>query len=86
MKSLKAKLEKFAALSWPDRRTLLTAIVLQPLFWLGLQCFGLRRLQTWLRRPTPPTASLSMIEIARIAALVYSAAGLAPIPAITQFQ
>ena len=79
---IKAKLEKFAALSWSERRTLQTAIVLLPLFWLGLQCFGLRRLQAWLQRPLPATdASLSTAEIARIAALVNSAAGLAPIPA-----
>ena len=79
---IKAKLAKFAALPWPERRTLLTAMVLLPLFWLGLQCFGLGRMQAWLQRPTPATdASLSMNEIARLAALVNSAAGLAPIPA-----
>jgi hypothetical protein len=80
--NIKAKLEKFAALSSPERRTLLAAVALLPLFWLALKCFGLRRLQAWLLRPPPATnASLSMNEIARIAALVNSAAGLAPIPA-----
>ena len=79
---IKARLAKFIALSRPERRTLLAAIVLLPLVWLGLQCFGLRRLQLWLQRPTPTTgASLSTDEIARIAALVNSAASLAPIPA-----
>ena len=79
---INVKLAKFIALPWPERRTLLTAIVLLPLFWLGLHCFGLRRLQTWLQRPEPATAtSLSMNEIVRIAALVNGAAALASIPA-----
>ena len=81
MKSLNAKLAKFAALPWSERRTLLAAVALLPLFWLGLQCFGLRRLQAWLQRPPATNASISMNEIARLAALVNSAAGLAPIPA-----
>jgi len=82
VKSLKTKLEKFAALPWPERRTLLAAVALLPLFWLGLKCFGLRRLQAWLQRPLPATdASLSADEITRIATLVNGAAGLAPIPA-----
>jgi len=79
---INVKLAKFNALPWPERRMLLTAIALLPLFWLGLHCFGLRRLQTWLQlRPSPTNAGLSLAEIARIATLVNSAAGLAPIPA-----
>lgn len=82
MKRLGARLAKFNALSWPERRTLLAAMAWLPLFWLGLHCFGLRRLQALLQRPRPPTESrLSLDEIVRIAALVNSAARWGPIPA-----
>lgn len=82
MKRLGARLAKFNALSWPERRTLLAAMAWLPLFWLGLRCFGLQRLQAWLQRPTAASAgSLTRAEIARMGALVNSAARWAPIPA-----
>ncbi len=82
MKHINTKLEKFNALSWSERRTLLAAMVWLPLFWLGLRIFGLNRFQAWLQRDNPPTDSaLSLDEIIRLATLVNIAASQTPIPA-----
>ena len=82
MKRLGTRLAKFSALPWPERRMLLAAMAWLPLFWLGLRCFGLQRLQAWLQRPSTASAgSLTKAEIVRMGALINSAAGWGPIPA-----
>jgi hypothetical protein len=50
MPTLTRKLAKLRALSWPEQRLLLTAMLLLPLFWLGLRVLGLQRFQATLDR------------------------------------
>lgn len=82
MNRLKTRLTKFNVLSRSDRRILLPAMALLPLFRLGLRVLGLNRFQAWLQRGNPPADSaLSQTEIIRIATLVNIAAGQSLIPA-----
>jgi hypothetical protein len=75
MNSVTTKWEKFRALSWPERRTLLAAMASLPLFWLGLHVLGLRRFQAWLQCDRPQIeSSLSLDDIVRVATLVNIAA------------
>lgn len=53
MPALTRKLAKLRALSWPEQRLLLTAMLLLPLFWLGLRVLGLQRFQATLDRISP---------------------------------
>jgi hypothetical protein len=41
---MNVKLAKLRALSWPERRVLLTAMFLLPIFWVGVRLVGLPRL------------------------------------------
>ena len=69
------KLAQFRALSSRDRRTFLAAMVLLPLFWIGLRVLGLQRLQTWLQRnPQPVAATHPADELQHLGALINSAA------------
>ncbi len=78
---LNTKLAKLHALSWPERRTLLSAMAWMPLFWLGLHGLGLRRFQAWLQRPRLVTRNdLSLHEIMSMATMVNRGARLVRIP------
>lgn len=82
MNSITTKWEKYRALSWSERRTLLAAMASLPPFWLGLHVLGLRRFQAWLQRDNPAIEnSLSLDEIIRIGTLVNIAALHVPFPA-----
>ena len=82
MNNITTKWQKFRALSWPERRTLLTAMAWLPLFWLGVRILGLRRFQARLQCNGPPIESrLSFDEIVRFATLVNIAALHVPFPA-----
>jgi len=75
MQRLTRKLSQFLTLTTPDRRTFLAAMAMLPLFWVGLRVLGLQRLQTRLQRtPLRPSTTLTHDEIARLGALVNSAA------------
>jgi hypothetical protein len=76
-----SKLSKFQALSGAEKRLFLSAVMLLPLFWLGLRVFGLARFQAWLERaPFVAKTSPSVGELSAIGALVNSAAYYAPGP------
>ena len=75
------KLSKFSALSWPQRRVLLQAMLLLPLFWAGLRAFGLSRLHLWAARsPITGNASRPDVEPASIGALINVAGAHLPLP------
>jgi hypothetical protein len=75
------KLARLRALSWPERRVLLQAALLLPLFWAALRLFGLQRLHAWASRThgaatdgdTPPGAE-------RTGALIAIAGNHLPLP------
>ena len=70
-----SKLARFLALPWPERRTLLAALALLPLFWLALRIHGLQRLQARLhRKPQPGGTPPALDELKRTGALVNAAA------------
>jgi hypothetical protein len=82
MSSLRSKLAKFGALSWPDRRAFVSAWAWLPLFWLGLRCLGLQRFQRWLAAdPAQKPCSVSVDDLRRLGSLVNSAARWTPFPA-----
>jgi hypothetical protein len=75
MQTRPSKLARFIALPRPERRTLLAAMALLPLFWVALRLLGLPRLQTRLYRKArlrsePP----ALDDLMRLGALVNSAA------------
>lgn len=75
------KIAKFCALSWPERRLLLTSVLLLPLFWIGLRVAGLSRFQAWLNRsPIVSGAPKSHEELAAVGALVNIAGYHSPAP------
>jgi hypothetical protein len=75
------KLAKFLALTGAEKGLFLTAVMLLPLFWLGLRVFGLARFQAWLERaPLAARNSPSVAELSDIGTLVNSAARYAPGP------
>ena len=75
MQRLTRNLSRFLALSAPERRTLLSAMVLLPLFWISLRVLGLQRLQTRLqRRPIAVVNAPTTDELTRLGTLVNSAA------------
>ena len=66
---------RFLALSWPERRTLLAAMALLPVFWVALRLVGLQRLQARLyRKPQADAAQPALDELKRTGALVNAAA------------
>ena len=68
------KLQQFLALTAPDRRAFLAAMVLLPLFWISLRVVGLHRLQAWLqRKPVRVANALPTDELQRLGHLVNSA-------------
>jgi len=74
MSALPSILARFLALSWPERRTVLAAMALLPLFWLALRLVGLQRLQARLYRAVPKgTAQPALDELKRTGALVNAA-------------
>ncbi len=69
------KLRKFLALSGAERRALLAACALLPLFWAGLRIFGFARLRAWIgRSPMGAQASPPIDELSALGALVNTAA------------
>jgi hypothetical protein len=82
MQRLSHKLQQFLALTAPERRTVLAAMALLPLFWIGLRTLGLQRLQAWLqRKPLRVANPLAADELQRLGRLVNSAAHQALGPA-----
>ncbi len=82
MQPLVGKLAKFRALSWPEQKVLLTAMLLLPLFWAGLRVLGLSRFQAWfVRSPLIAQMPPPFEEMTAIGALVNIAANHAPGPA-----
>ena len=75
MQRLTRNLSRFLALSPSERRAFLAAMVVLPLFWIGLRIVGLKRLQARLqRKPLRHPAALTADELSRLGALVNSAA------------
>jgi hypothetical protein len=75
------KLSRLSALSWPQRRVLLQAMLLLPLFWAALRVFGLSRLHLWAARsPVTGNASRPDVEPAGIGALINVAGAHLPLP------
>ena len=75
-----SKLYKFSALSWPERRLLLQAMLLLPLFWAGLRALGLSRVHLWVARSAVPgNSSRPDLEPARIGALINVAGAHLPV-------
>lgn len=73
---------KLRALSGPERRLLLAALLIQPPLTLALRIGGFRRLYTFLKRtsPIPPSSSHpSIAELQDMARLVNAAANRGPI-------
>ena len=76
-----SKLAKFLVLTGAEKRLFLSALMLLPLFWLGLRVFGLARLQAWIEHsPRAKKTSYSVTELQGIGTLVNSAAHYAPGP------
>jgi hypothetical protein len=75
------KLSKFLALAGAEKRIFLSAVMLLPLFWLGLRVFGLARFQARFERsPLGEQKSLPITALSGIGTLVNSAAHYAPGP------
>jgi hypothetical protein len=75
MQRLTRNTSRFLALSGPERRTLLAAAALLPLFQVALRLHGLQRLQALLyRKPHPGAAQPALDELKRTGALVNAAA------------
>jgi hypothetical protein len=86
MTALTRKLTKFRALTWPEKRLLLTAMLQLPLFWMGLRLLGFQPFQAWLdgaqaRRSVTSQPPLSLAEMIAMGTLVNIAARYAPGPA-----
>ena len=75
------KLFKLASLSWPEHRVLLHALMLLPLFWVGLRVLGLSRLHSWVAR-APVAAGTPRLDVepAAVGALINSAGNVVPFP------
>ena len=75
------KLSRFLALSLPERRVLLQAMLLLPLFWAGLRVLGLSRLHSWATHaPRAAGAPRPDVEPVTIGALINSAGNHVPFP------
>jgi hypothetical protein len=75
MKRLSRHLERFNALSWPERRTFLVALLWFPLFRIGLYVLGLNRIQAVLqRKPLGICQALSLDELKQVGMQVNRAA------------
>ncbi|MDQ1315294.1 MAG: hypothetical protein QG662_1403 [Pseudomonadota bacterium] len=73
MQRITRKLARFRALPPRDRRTVLSAMALLPLFWIALHLLGLQRLQARLhRQPRPRSSPPDLDEMKRLGALVNS--------------
>lgn len=82
LQSLARYVSRYQRLSGRQRRVLWASLLLLPLFWLGLRCFGLQRFQAWLdRSPVADRQPLNLDEAAAIGAAVNIAANHAPGPA-----
>jgi hypothetical protein len=74
MQHITRKISRFRALPATERRTLLAAMALLPLFWIALRLLGLQRLQARLHRsPRPRPNPLPLDDLMRTGALVNSA-------------
>lgn len=74
MQHLTRNAARFLALSWRERRTVLVALALLPLFRLALRIHGLQRLQARLHRRVRPDATQPALdELKRTGALVNAA-------------
>jgi hypothetical protein len=77
-----SKFARFRALSWSERRVLILAMLLLPLFHIGLRILGLPRLLAWIARsPAFGRGSHSREDLATIGALVDIAGNHGPFPA-----
>ena len=65
-----SKLARVLDLSWSERQVLVVAMLLLPLFWMGLRLLGLSRLGTWINRSPvvaraprlrPPPAAIGIL-------------------------
>jgi len=75
MPRLTRKLSQFRALPAADRRIVLSAMAMLPLFRIALRLFGPQRLQAWLqRKPRPVANPLPADELQRLGKRVNSAA------------
>jgi len=73
------KLSRLASLSWTERRVLLQAVLLLPLFAAGLRLLGLGRLRAWLvRAPATGPVSRLVFDPATMGALINSAGANLP--------
>lgn len=69
------KISKFLALTAAEKRVVLAAAALLPLFWVALRVFGFARLRAWIgRSPLGAKASPSIEELSALGALVNAAA------------
>lgn len=75
MQRLARNLSRYLALSSTERRTFLSAMVLLPLFWIGLRVIGLQRMQTHLQRKSLPAGNtLTPDQLTRLGSLINAAA------------
>jgi len=82
MQRLTRNLARFRALAPAERRTLLSAMALLPLFRVALRLYGLQPLQARLHRKIRPgSAQPGLDDLKRNGALVNSAAGVVLGPA-----
>jgi hypothetical protein len=76
-----SKFARLRALSWAEQRVLVEAMLLLPLFWIGLRVLGLSRFLAWLTRsPIVVRASRSGEDLAALGALVNIAGNHVPFP------
>jgi len=84
---LSRRLSRYHMLTVRQRRVLWESFLLLPVFWLGLRCLGLQRLQTWLdRTPVAKRPPLRADEAAALGAAVNIAAhhGVGPATCLTR--
>ena len=75
MNHLTRQFAKFGALSPAEQRTLLSAAVWLPIFWLGLRLLGLQRFHARLqRRPVAGGKPMNLVELRALGELVSIAA------------
>lgn len=87
MTRLLVNLAKFRALSAAQQRIVVQAAFLLPCIWIGLQLFGLGRLQRWRQHPPRPAATTLALDAIMAMGNLVNIAGrhaLCPVTCLTR--
>ena len=87
MTRLMVNLARFRALSRAHQWIVVQASILLPCLWIGLQLFGLGRLQGWLQHPPGPAATTLALDAVMAMGNLVNIAGrhaLCPVTCLTR--